>query len=161
MIKTIQSWWESFKDLFKKTDGPGRIASLAVRLKLVEHAAKYANETYMERVWIENDKDGFTGWRWDKFGVEPYIVCAANRYRDFIVTGSRHFSVPMLMTMELVGMDALHAYAGGVDKEEQGFIDQYGKFWNRRDAYALCIKQGRPLLEAGGSKSQLFSEHIY
>jgi hypothetical protein len=137
------------------------IAPLATRIKLIAHAAKLANETFMERVWIENDPDGFTGWRWDKFSVQPYIVCAANRYKDFIVTGSRHHSVPMMMITELVGMDALHAYAGSRDNEEQGFIDQYGKFWNRRDAYELCIKQGRPLLEDGASKTQLFSEHLY
>jgi hypothetical protein len=134
---------------------------LETRVQIVAQAAARANELFMERVWIENDSDGFTGWRWDKFCVEPYIVCAANKYGDFIVTGSRHLSVPMIMTIELVGMDALHAYAGGPEKEEQGFIDQYGRYWGRREAYDLCIQQGRPLLEEGRSKTILFSEHLY
>lgn len=162
---TLRLWmfqpWKVVRKLYARL--MGCMASklpLAIRVALVAAAAKEANEVYMDRCWIEADKEGFTGWRWEKFNVEPVIVCAANRYKDFIVTGSRHFSVPMLMTMELVGIDALYAYAGGRDEEEQGFIDQYGTYWGRREAYALCIKQGRPLLEAGRSKSQLFSEHI-
>ncbi|QBJ02799.1 hypothetical protein MZD04_gp273 [Pseudomonas phage Psa21] len=134
---------------------------LETRVKIIAEAAAYANERYMERCWIENDAEGFTGWRWDKHNVIPYIVCAANRYKDFIVTGSRHLSAPMWMTIELVGMDALHAYAGGRDNEEQGFIDQFGTYWNRRDAYAHCVKHGRLLLEDGASKTQLFSEHLF
>lgn len=127
------------------------------RVKLVAQASKEANAQLMDRCWIENDIDGFTGWRWEKYKVERVIVCAANRHKDFIVTGSRHFSVPMLFTMNLLGGDALHAYG----ECEQGFIDQYGMFWNRTDAYNLCVSQGRKLLDEGQSNCELFSEHLY
>lgn len=134
--------------------------TLPFRVAMIRRASRVANETYMERCWIESDNEGFTGWRWDKFKVDLVIVCAANRYKDFIITGSRHHSVPMQMVTRLIGMDALRAYAGE-QGEEQGFIDQYGTYWNREDAYKQCIKQGRPLLEAGRSHVTLFSEHLY
>lgn len=137
-----------------------RRITLPIRVAMIRSAARRAQETYMERCWIENDKEGFTGWRWDKYNVKLEIVCAANRYKDFIITGSRHHSVPMQMVTGLIGMDALRAYSGD-DGEEQGFIDQYGTYWDRESAYKHCIAQGRPLLEAGRSTVRLFSEHLY
>ncbi|WDS62172.1 hypothetical protein [Pseudomonas phage D6] len=128
---------------------------LWIRVRIVAQAAAVANELLHERCWI--DEPDFKGWRWDRYNVKRVIVCAANRYGDFIVTGSRHFSVPMWFTLELIGDDALKAYG----KCEQGFIDQYGMFWNRTDAYNLCREQGRELLEEGGSETELFSEHLY
>jgi hypothetical protein len=142
---------------------------LETRLQIIAEAAAASRALYMERCWIETDEDGFTGWRWDKFNVTLVIVCAANRYKDFIITGTRHYSVPMWSMINLVGIDALNAYANADDDPEennesgyqQGFIDQYGGFWGRREAMDLCKWQGRPLLEEGRSTKELFSEHLY
>lgn len=132
---------------------------LETRVDLIREAAAYANKEYMDRCWIEKDEDGFTGWRWDKYKSTRVIVCAANRYGDFIVTGSRHYSVSMTMTIKLVGMDALRAYAG--NEYDQGFIDQFGTYYTRKEAWDLCAAQGRKLLPDGGPDGTLFSEHLY
>ena len=129
----------------------------------VAHLAKVASESnalYLERCWIANDSDGFTGWRWEKYNKQLRIVCAANRYGNFIVPGTRHFSVTMNAVIDLIGLDALRAYAGGLENEEQGFIDQFGTFHNRQDAARIAVAAGQVLPEEirGGT---LFSEELY
>lgn len=133
---------------------------LPVRLKIIRQAADGAEQTYKERCWIEDDKDGFTGWRWDKFGVTRTIVSAANKYGNLIIAGARHYDIIMDGVIDLVGLDAFKAYAGTAGYD-QGFIDQYGTFYSRKAAMKLCVDQGRPLLPSGGSNSTLFSEHLY
>ncbi len=129
----------------------------------VAYLAKVASESkalYVERYWIENDEDGFTGWRWEKFQTQLRIVCAANRYGDFIVQGTRHFSVTMNAMIDLIGIDALHAYAGGGDNEEQGFIDQFGTFHDRREAAKIAVAAGQVAAEDIRGVT-LFSEELY
>jgi hypothetical protein len=131
------------------------------RKKLLKYAAQEAREFYMKLTWIEKDNDGFTGWRWDKYKVELKIVCAANRYGDYIVLGMRHHSPSMQSNIDLIGMDVLLEYAGEVG-EEQGFVDQYGTFYDREQAMAQVLKTGQPIdYERGCSSTQLFSEHLY
>lgn len=143
-----------------------RTIPLATRVAMVREAAKAANEFWTQNCFIFEDADGFTGWRWDKYKVQRTIVCAANKYGDFIVHGARHYSVGMHFTIDLVGKDALMAYAeecGGYDIDrDQGFIDQYGTYWSRSDAMQLCLQQGRPLdFKRGPDAKDLFSEHLY
>lgn len=134
-------------------------ADLASRVARLEIVAKIFKDRYMENYWIENDEDGFTGWRWEKYSIELTIVCAANRWKDIVIPGPRHFSPVMNIGIDLIGQDALDAYAGG--DQDQGFIDQYGTYHTRRAAMEMCLKSGRELnYERGGSKTQLFSEHI-
>mgnify|MGYP001577703267 CR=1 FL=1 len=144
--------------------------SLKSRMSLIRHAAKAAQAWYRDVAWIENDEAGFTGWRWDKYNVVLKIVTAANRYGDYIVIGARHHGPTMHFATEALGLDALHQYArefhGITDPcvtcEEQGFIDQYGTYWNRVDAMAHCLKTGQPLdYERGRSTDRLFSEHLH
>lgn len=135
------------------------IIPLNIRVQMVAFAAQKNAERFKENNWIENDTEGFTGWRWEKYNVEPVIVCAANRYRDFVIVGPRHYSTQMAFVYDLITDEALREYAEG--KGEQGFIDQYGRYWNREDAMELCKKNGRPLLEEGQSDTSLFSEHLY
>lgn len=119
---------------------PRRKNSLPLDLRL-EHLREVAAERqalYLERSQVKLE-DGSTVWRWEHFGVQLRIVGAANRYGDFIVHGVRHFCVSMNAMIDLIGIDALHAYAGGPDNEEQGFVDQYGTFHNRRAAATIAI----------------------
>lgn len=124
-----------------------------IQVVAAERAALYA-----ERCWIENDEAGFTGWRWEKHSVQLKIVCAANRYKDFVVLGARHFCVSMNAGIDLIGLDALHAYANG--DEEQGFIDQYGTFHDRKAAALIAISAGQ--VKATDLRgTYLFSEDLY
>lgn len=111
------------------------------RIKEIALAARVNREHVQYNQWIENDEDGFTGWRWDKYKSERRIVCSANRYKDYIVTGARHYCPQMNAQINLVGLDALRAYAG--DDYEQGFMDQRGVFISRQDALILAIENGQ------------------
>lgn len=115
---------------------------------------------YMVNTWIENDEDGFTGWRWIKYNRELRLVCAANRYKDLIFTGVRH-SCPIMTTSQAMfgGLDVLHEYANG--DNEQGFIDQYGTFYNRSEALALAKSNGQLLYPDNVTLTELFSEGLY
>lgn len=134
--------------------------SLEDRLKHLEQVATTRQALYLERVYIKEDEDGFTGYRWDKFKVQLKIVAAANRYGNFVVAGSRHFCVTMLGVIDLIGQDALHAYAGGAENEEQGFIDQYGTFHDREESAIIAVAAGQCKAEdiRGGL---LFSEEVW
>lgn len=129
----------------------------------IEHVRKLAafrHELYMERVWIEDDPDGFTGWRWDKYKTQLKIVCAANRYKDFIVLGMRHHCVQMRQAIDSVGFENILAYCGGLGAEEQGFIDQYGTFHDRATAAKIAIANGQAKEEEMHGEI-LFSEDLY
>ena len=108
-------------------------------IKRLEAIGKATLDTYMHRAWIENDDDGFTGWRWDKYKVDFVIVSAANRYKDIIVMGPRHYSNLMVSFIEAYGgIKLLRKYAGDDEDYEQGFVDQYGTFYNRVEAKKAC-----------------------
>lgn len=115
--------------------------TLEERVELVRLTAALFKEQQRERHWIENDEDGFTGWRKDKYNIPVRIAAAANRYGDYIVTGARHYCVLMNAQINLVGIDALRAYAAG--DYEQGFVDQFGNFLDRKTALKLAIENGQ------------------
>lgn len=121
---------------------------------------KQFTERYMNQCWIEQDGEGFTGWRWDKYNVELYIVSAANRYKDIIVMGPRHYSNAMQTAIEAYGgIKLLKAYAG--EEYEQGFVDQYGTFYNRKEALELAKLRGQIRYPDRGPDHELISEMLY
>ncbi len=106
---------------------------------------------------------------------KPYIVCAACRSKtlNLVVAGARHFDTIMRNQINALG----HADNGGRAEDdiltlywhthwstsEQGFIDQFGTFYNRADAL-IVAKQN----EADGRKLrdpdctfELYSEDLY
>ena len=101
--------------------------------------------------------------------MSPRIVCAAMRMKDkSIVIGIRHFSPDMRFIMQKAYGDNYH-----LQVEEQGFIDQFGTFYNRTDAWKLADKNGQiirptgwettstPRLPNVGDSALLFSENLY
>ncbi|BEG72485.1 hypothetical protein RVBP21_1130 [Pseudomonas phage BRkr] len=150
---------EAFEDAWDQVKAAVGAVPIEHRIKIIEAAVRKHKETLRERCWIEDDEDGFTGWRWDKYNKTRYIVCAANRYKDYIVTGSRHYCVSMNAQIDLIGMDALRAYAA--DDYEQGFIDQYGVFWSRSDALEHVKKTGQLRYPEHCTRDELFSEGLY
>jgi len=130
--------------------------------KRLQVIGKCYRERYMSQCWIENDKDGFTGWRWDKFKVNLRIVAAANRYGDIIAIGPRHYSNGMRISIDgLGGSKLLYKYAGGDSGAEQGFVDQYGTFYDRKEAWDIAQANGQILYPDIGPVGTLFSEHLY
>lgn len=133
--------------------------------------AKLRTDLLMFRQWIQDDEDGFTGWRKDKYNKKPIIVCAANKYGNIIVTGSRHYSVDMYLAISaLGGIGLLRKYGASSVKTseenddryyDQGFIDQYGFFYDRKEAWIIAVENGQIRNEDGGPEGTLYSEHLY
>ena len=107
--------------------------------------------------------------------AKPYIVCAACRSEtlNLVVTGARHFDTVMRNQINALGHadnggraedDILHLYwRTHWSQAEQGFIDQFGTFYNRADALVVARQN-----EADGRKLrnpdagfELYSEDLY
>lgn len=131
-------------------------------LKDIAASVARFKELHHERYWMEEEQQ----WRWEHFKTPRRVVCAANRYGDYIVTGMRHYCVVMNMQIDSVGgLDVLHHYARTCDHDEaknyeQGFIDQYGNFLDRSTAYIMAKENGQ-LLDGVGRPHTLFSEDVW
>jgi len=87
---------EKFSEIWEHT--PLEKEYLMKRLMMIGYER---TKRYMFNNWIENDVDGFTGWRWEKFKVPLRLVSACNRYKDVLVTGPRH-SCPIMNLLWLL-----------------------------------------------------------
>lgn len=116
---------------------------------------------YMAQCWIENDAEGFTGWRWDKYNHPRVIAGVANRYGGIIVMGTRHYSNSMRMALDaLAGNEVLTQWAGD-ENCEQGFVDQFGTFLDRKEAWVLAEASGQIRHRDGLPTGTLYSEHLW
>jgi hypothetical protein len=89
-----------------------------------------------------------------QFKSKRLVVCAAIRVGDEVICGARHYDPVMVaqITARSDGLDWRTA--------EQGFIDQWGTFMDRDEAYKVAKWQGQirhPDVPGRG----LFSEHLY
>lgn len=96
----------------------------------------------------------------DRLPPQRRVVCAAIRaYDGSVLVGVRHYSPDMLaqITDRLSGWKFKHR--SGAD---QGFVDQYGVFMTREEAYVVAFDAKqivRP--EACGPGPTLYSEGLY
>lgn len=82
------------------------------------------------------------------------IVCAAVLFSDgSMLVGPRHFDTVMLTQHERVRKGAVEV--------EQGFIDQWGTFFDRKDSRQIAEKAGQILYQCGGDEKELYSENLY
>jgi hypothetical protein len=95
---------------------------------------------------------------------EPWIVCAACKHGDFIACGPRHFDETMRPQVEAyIKANDLPNDAGTWGDFDQGFVDQYGRYYSREEAALTVFKNGQPfdLERNGGQRVFLFSEGLY
>ena len=86
--------------------------------------------------------------------MNPRIVCAANRFENGpLLIGARHFDQHMHVQANYLGVK-------GTEPHEQGFIDQYGRFYSRKDAWGIAEKNGQ-IIRRCGCDGELFSENLY
>ena len=104
-------------------------------------------------------EDGTPLMRWEKYDVTLRIASAANNFGGYIVTGVRHYCPIMWMQIDSVGKDVLVEFAGGEEQVEDGFIDQYGRFHDRKAAYIIARDAGQ-LLPRHEYGETLYSESI-
>lgn len=103
--------------------------------------------------------------------VKPRIVCAANRYiitypknlkfKDdvLIITGARHWDSVMRGIWD--ALDTFVIDSIDRNKEEQGFIDQFGNFYTRKEAYIIAKENNQIVRDLGYETDELYSEHLY
>lgn len=101
--------------------------------------------------------------------MNPRIVCAAMLMENGdIVAGIRHFSPEMRAIMLKAYGEKYH-----LKVKEQGFVDQFGKFYDRKEAWIIADTNGQIIRPTGweenpnprkaniGDKGILFSENLY
>jgi hypothetical protein len=91
------------------------------------------------------------------------VVCAANR-NPFgrIVLGARHYDEQMHKQIKQMKDHGDETWYKA--KIEQGFIDQFGKFMTRTEAWKVALAAGQIIYRCGGDTidgGTLFSENLY
>jgi hypothetical protein len=87
------------------------------------------------------------------------VVCAANRNADgLIVAGARHYDDVMRAQIK--------SSTGNwrVNMVEQGFIDQFGNFLSRQEAWTIANRNNQITRRCGGDEADggtLYSENLY
>lgn len=96
------------------------------------------------------------------------IVCAANRDTKAgeLILGARHWDLSMYNAFRIWerANNILVTSPKEMRFTEQGFIDQYGKFLNRQEAWKVAEASGQILYRCGGDDSNggtLYSENLY
>lgn len=85
------------------------------------------------------------------------IVCAAVRMKDgTIFTGVRHYSPDMRLMITLAGYNG-KKLAGA----EDGFVDQWGRFHNRQEAFHIALRNGQYRPYPPYAFGTLYSEDLY
>lgn len=88
--------------------------------------------------------------------IKPWIVCAACRHCSDIILGARHYD-------RLMHEQKNSYYLEPGERWEQGFIDQFGRFYNRKDAMKAVKESGQPFNAErnSGNGDELYSEGLY
>ena len=121
--------------------------------------------------------DVFTSEKGELKKLDAVIVCAAirNKHTGLIITGARHYDSIMLAQILALSGCPQEIAANHKDHEDQigeydasdwvmadqGFIDQYGKFYTREEALAIVKVTGQRVRRCGGDHKKLFSENLY
>jgi hypothetical protein len=101
---------------------------------------------------------------------KPRIVCAANRnnHSGDIAIGVRHFCPIMHQNIYnfcgAIDIDPLNMkdeYAFGWRTSEQGFIDQHGTFYTRKEAWKIADENGQIFRYRDWQTGSLHSKHLY
>jgi hypothetical protein len=111
------------------------------------------------------------------------VVCAAIRHpRGWLIIGPRHFDKMMHVAIEEASRGEAYRMEDGASEPyrkpwysaEQGFIDQWGNFLTRNEAWRVVARVGQPFRFVGSQRGQaafekpddylaqdLYSENLY
>lgn len=97
-------------------------------------------------------------YNYSKGNDRAIIVCAACKVDDIIFAGARHWDSVMHTQLKAL-VDA--GVKVGLN-DEQGFIDQFGNFYSRVEAFDHCMRFGQHVnIKMNGSTKELYSEGLY
>lgn len=102
-----------------------------------------------------NDEEPKTDWKPDYTLAPRRLVCAAVKKGERIVTGPRHYDKTMRQQMR--ASEGLDFWTVGV---EQGFVDQFGDFVNRTEAWVIATEQDQ-IRRNVSCEGTLYSENLY
>lgn len=88
------------------------------------------------------------------------IVSAANKIGEHIVQGVRHGCPLMNRTCNLIWPNEEDFKAAAEVCYDEGFVDQYAKYWTRAQALDIAINS-KQIIREGGQKNWLWSENLY
>jgi hypothetical protein len=104
-----------------------------------------ASEHYSQHMaWVFDD--GIPAW--ERYNVQRVVSMAACIVDGHLIVGNRHFCPIMQMTIENLGIDP----EGEMKNGHQGFVDQYGVFMTRKEAWVVA--------KAAGQIKQVFQEGV-
>ena len=98
------------------------------------------------------------------------IVCAANKHTDgAIVIGVRHYCPVMREAIDIRNKDLSYFDYEDWSDSDQGFIDQFGDFYDRQTAWLIACKANQIFRLVGGQTKEdllrtdveLYSENLY
>jgi hypothetical protein len=92
--------------------------------------------------------------------MQRVIVCAANQYGDHIICGARHHDKVMNNQLRKLKDLGVTSFKGAT----QGFIDQYGVFLNRTEAWVVATEADQIVRRCLGDDidgGTLYSENLY
>jgi len=85
------------------------------------------------------------------------IVCAAVRYPGYpVILGVRHFDE---ITTEQIKAMKIPTHLYGT--EIQGFVDNFGQFLSREEAYPIAVAQQQIYRQSTYPTNELFTEMLY
>jgi hypothetical protein len=87
---------------------------------------------------------------------EAVIVCAAIKHDNGLILPSpRHFDRTCHALIDELGVKTEYS------DWEQGFIDQHGRFYTRKEAYLIAVKQNQIKRPSTYATNELYSENLY
>jgi hypothetical protein len=87
------------------------------------------------------------------------IVCAALRAADGdVLVGIRHYSTDMRKQIQSRADGDKFNHLG---EEDQGFVDQWGSYMTRAEAYMVADKVGQIMNHEACTPGRLYSEGLY
>ena len=85
------------------------------------------------------------------------VICAACRKGGVIICSPRHMDSVARRVIDQLEEDDPCWYTAS----EQGFVDQFGNFLTRQEAWIVAERAGQIKNRCGGDGVKLFSENLY
>jgi hypothetical protein len=88
------------------------------------------------------------------------IVCSACKPKnsDIIICSPRHLDGTCRAILKSIAVDEKDKF---ILPSGQGFVDQYGTWFNREEAYIIAKANNQIIRRCGGDEGTLYSENLY